>query len=109
MALMLVLGLMLTATSGVLVLRAFALARIERRRSLDQIRVYGFRSSTAAAEEQRDVRAALADLSAATGEHALARFAGLRARERALRVLLASAGMYGTSVASFVGARILAA
>jgi len=44
-----------------------------------------------------------------TGEKALARFDGLRAGERGMRDLLNSAGMYGTSVASFVGGRILAA
>ena len=37
MALMLLLGLSLTAASAVLVLRSFALARSERRRTLGQI------------------------------------------------------------------------
>lgn len=108
MALMLILGLSLVAASGVLVLRSFAIARTERRGTLDQIAVYGFRSAAPAAEESPDLRTAFGELAAATGEKALARFDGLRAGERGLRELLNSAGMYQTSVASFVGSRILA-
>jgi len=99
---------MLIAASTVLVLRSFALARAERRRTLDQIAVYGFRSP-AVAEEQADLQAMFGDLATATGEKALARFDRLRAGERGMRELLNSAGMYTTSVASFLGTRILAA
>jgi tight adherence protein C len=109
MTLLLILGLSLAATSGVLVVRSFALARAGRRRTLDQIAVYGFRSAAPAVEEPTDVRSALGELATATGEKALARFDGLREGERGLRELLNSAGMYGTSVASFIGARVLAA
>jgi tight adherence protein C len=109
MALMLILGLMLIATSTVLVLRSFTVARSERRRTLDQIGVYGFGSAAAVAEESADLRATFGELAAATGEKALARFDSLQAGERRLRELLNSAGMYTTSVASFIGARILAA
>lgn len=108
MALMLILGLSLIAASGVLVLRSFALAQSKRRRTLDQIAVYGFHSSLPAADESSDLRGAFDELAEATGAKALARFDGLRARERDVSDLLKSAGMYGTSVASFVGARILA-
>ena len=108
MALMLILGLSLIGASGVLVLRSFALARTERRRTLDQIEVYGFGSNAPATEESADMRTALAELATATGEKAIARFDRLRASERGLRDLLNSAGMYKTSVASFVGFRILA-
>ncbi len=107
MTLMLILGLSLIAASGVLVLRSFALAHTKRRRTLDQIAVYGFRSAVPAPEESPDLRGAFEELAAATGAKALARFDGLRARERSLRELLNSAGMYQTSVASFVGSRIL--
>ena len=107
MTLMLILGLSLIAASGVLVLRSFALAHTKRRRTLDQIAVYGFRSAAPAPEESPDLRGAFEELAAATGAKALARFDGLRARERSLRELLNSAGMYQTSVASFVGSRIL--
>ncbi len=109
MTLILFLGLSLTAAAGVLVLRSFALARTERRRTLDQIAVYGFRSAAPAVEEPADFRSAFGELATATGEKALARFDGLRQNERGLRELLNSAGMYGTSVASFVGSRILGA
>jgi tight adherence protein C len=109
MTLVLFLGLSLTAAAGVLVLRSFALARTERRRTLDQIAVYGFRSTAPAVEEPGDLRSAFGELATATGEKALARFDGLRQNERGLRELLNSAGMYGTSVASFVGSRILSA
>ena len=104
----LILGLALVATSAVLMLRAFALASSGRRRTLDQISAYGF-NSAAVAEESADLRASFGDLAEATGKKALARFERLRSGERGLRELLDSAGMYGTSVASFVGSRILAA
>jgi tight adherence protein C len=109
MALMLILGLSLVASSGVLVMRSFALAHTKRRRTLDQIAVYGFRSAAPGAQVSSDLRTTFEELSAVMGEKALARFDGLRAGERGLRELLTSAGMYGTSVASFVGSRILAA
>ena len=109
MALMLILGLSLVATSGVLVLRSFALARTEQRRTLDQIAVYGFRSRVPVAEDATDLRSAFGGLATAAGERALARFEGLRNKERGLQELLTSAGMYETSVASFVGSRILGA
>jgi tight adherence protein C len=105
----LIIGLSLIAASGVLVLRAFALAGTERRRTLDQIGAYGFHSETVAAAEAADLRASFADLAEATGEKALARFDRLRTGERNLRDLLNSAGMYGTSVAAFVGSRVLVA
>lgn len=104
----LILGLALVAASAVLMLRSFALASSERRRTLDQIGAYGFHSE-AVAEESVDLRTSFGDLAEATGAKALARFDRLRAGERGLRELLDSAGMYGTSVAAFVGRRILGA
>lgn len=109
MTMLFFLGLMLTATSGVLVLRSFALARAERRRTLDQIAAYGFRSREREEARAADMRATLEELAAATGEKALARFARLRESDAGLRELLTAAGMYQTSVASFVGSRILMA
>ena len=108
MTLILIIGLSLVAASVVLVLRSFALASAERRRTLDQIAAYGFRSSASVEDGPADVRSALEELATATGERALARFDGLRASEKGMRELLNSAGMYQTSVASFVGKRILA-
>lgn len=108
MALLLFLGLSLAAASSFLALRAFGLAQAGRRRTLDQIAAYGFRGETATAAEAADLRSVLGDVAAKTGERALARFDGLKAGESALRKLLTSAGMYQTSVASFVGTRVLA-
>ena len=108
MSLMLIFGLSLLAAAGVLFLRSIALGRTERRRTLDQIAVYGFRSAAPVADESPDLRTTFGELAAATGEKALTRFDRLKAREQDLRELLTSAGMYGTSVASFVGLRILA-
>ena len=68
---------------------------------------YGFRSASVAEESAADLRAGFGDLAEATGAKALARFERLRAGERGLRELLDSAGMYHTSVAAFVGSRIL--
>jgi tight adherence protein C len=107
MGLILILGLSLIAASGVLVMRSFALAQTKRRRTLDQIAAYGF-GTNASAAEHADIRSVFGNLATKTGEKALARFDGLRAAESGLRKLLTSAGMYQTSVASFVGARILA-
>ena len=106
MTLILIIGVSLIAASGVLVLRSFSLANTERRRTLDQIAVYGFRAAPAA-DDAADVRSTLEQLATATGERALARIDGLRDREKSLRELLNSAGMYQTSVASFVGSRVL--
>ena len=108
MSLMLIFGLSLFGAAGVLLLRSFALGRTERRRTLDQIAVYGFRSAAPVTKEASDLRTNVGELASAMGEKALTRFDGLQARERDLRELLNSAGMYGTSVASFVGLRILA-
>ena len=107
MTLMLVIGLSLVAASAALVLRSFSLAGAERRRTLDQIAAYGFRGASPAAADTHDVRGTLEELATATGERALARVEGLRSGEKGLRELLNTAGLYRTSVASFVGARIL--
>jgi hypothetical protein len=80
MFLMLMVGLSLIATSAVLVMRSFSLAHTARRRTLDQIAVYGFRSDVPADnDESPDLRNAFGGLATATGEKALARFDRLRA------------------------------
>ena len=70
MTLILLIGLTLVAVSGVLVLRSFALANADRRRTFDQIAVYGFRASTPVAREDADMRSTLEELATATGEKA---------------------------------------
>jgi tight adherence protein C len=108
MTLILILGLVLAGTSGVLMLRALNFAQAGRRRTLDQIASYGFRSAESDPETPSDLRSVVSGVAATTGERALGRFESLRSREGQLRKLLTSAGMYQTSVASFIGARILA-
>jgi tight adherence protein C len=107
MTLFLLIGLSLVAASVALVLRSFSLADAERRRTLDQIAAYGFGGAASAPTDAHDVREKLEGLATATGERALARVEGLRKSEKGLRELLNSAGMYHTSVESFVGARLL--
>ena len=98
MALTLVLGLSLVALASILVLRSFAIARSDRRRTLDQIAAYGFGSTASMPEEPADLRATFDELAASMGARALARFEGLKASEGRLRELLNAAGMYRTSV-----------
>jgi tight adherence protein C len=107
MSFLLIFGLALLGASGVFFLRSFAIGRSERRRTLDQIAAYGFSSAVPVEEDSPHLRETFGKLTAATGEKALARFERLKAHEQDLRQLLTSAGMYGTSVASFVGLRIL--
>jgi tight adherence protein C len=109
MSLLLLFGLTLLGAAGVLFLRSFALGRTDHRRTLEQIAAYGFRSAAPAEEERPHLRETLGKLAAAMGEKALSRSERLKSREQELRRLLTSAGMYGTSVALFVGLRILAA
>lgn len=109
MALLLILGLSLTAMSVVLVLRALSLAHGDRRRTLGHIGAYGFRPDTAVSPETADLRTVVSELAEETGTRALERFDGLKQGEARLRQLLTSAGMYQTSVATFVGVRVLAA
>ena len=75
MTLILIIGLSLVAASVVLVLRSFSLAGADRRRTLDQIAAYGFRSSASVEEEPR--RRPLRARGARDGDR--------RARARALR------------------------
>ncbi len=108
MTLILIIGLSLVAASVVLVLRSFSLASADRRRTLDQIAAYGFRSS--ASVEERPRRRPQRARGARDGDRR-ARARALRrpeGSEKGMRELLNSAGMYQTSVASFVGKRILA-
>src|SRR5688572_14186023 len=109
MALFLILGLSLAAASGVLAIRAIGLAQAGRQRTLNQIAAYGFGSETPTSSESADLRSVFGDLATRAGERALARFDSLKSAESGLRKLLTTAGMYQTSVASFIGVRVLAA
>ena len=106
MTFLLLTGLALTGLTFVLVVRSLSLARVRQRETLAQIEAYGFRSAPPVATSTglRDVVHAAA---AAAGGRLLARFGD--ERERRLRRQLDAAGLYRTSVASFLGYRVLAA
>jgi tight adherence protein C len=99
-------GLALTGLTVVLVLRTLSLARSRQRETLAQIGAYGF-ATPQAAVDPRAARDAVQVFAAAAGTAVLGRYG--EERERTLRRRLDSAGLYRTSVASFLGYRVLAA
>jgi tight adherence protein C len=107
MAFLLFTGLVLTGVACALGLRAMTLARGRQRETLTQIGAYGFASMVTPAPTSRDVRALLQGLASTTGERVLERFG--RERQQRVRRQLNSAGLYRTSVATFLGYRVLAA
>jgi tight adherence protein C len=100
-------GLALTGLSCVLVLRSVSLARARQRETLAQIGAYGFHSSAPETAPSRDLRHLVHAAASAAGARLVARLEGQR--ERRLRRQLDSAGLYRTSVATFLGYRVLAA
>jgi tight adherence protein C len=105
-AIFLLTGLALTGLSCVLALRSVSLARARQRATLAQIGAYGFRSSAPKAEAPRELRGLVNTAATAAGGRLVARLEG--DRERRLRRQLDSAGLYQTSVATFLGYRVLA-
>lgn len=106
MTLFLLTGLVLIGVTCVLVLRSMSLARARRRSTLAQISSYGFSPSSSANARSLDLRGVLENAAAGAGGRVIRRFGG--ERERTLRRELDAAGMYRTSVASFLGYRLLA-
>ena len=105
MTLFLLTGLVLIALSSMLVLRSISLARARQRETLAQIRSYGFNAPTAAVPRSLDVRTLVDTAASKAGDRLLGRFGG--ERERSLRRQLDAAGLYRTSVATFLGYRFL--
>jgi tight adherence protein C len=99
-------GLALIGVACVLVLRSMSLARARERATLAQISSYGFSPSSSANARSLDLRGVLENAAAGAGARVMRRFGG--ERERTLRRELDAAGMYRTSVASFLGYRVLA-
>jgi tight adherence protein C len=99
-------GLVLIGVTCVLVLRSMSLARARQRATLAQISSYGFSPSSSANARSLDLRGVLENAAAGAGARVIRRFGG--ERERTLRRELDAAGMYRTSVASFLGYRLLA-
>ena len=107
MTIFLLSGLALTGFAAVLVLRSVSLGRARQRATLAQIGAYGFRSSAPAAAEPRNLRSLVHGMASVAGGLLVARLDD--ERERQLRRQLDSAGLYLTSVATFLGYRVLAA
>jgi tight adherence protein C len=99
-------GLVLIAVSCALALRSFSLARARERTALSQIRAYGFAQHTHAVVGSRDLRSIVERAATSAGDRLLSRFSS--ERERALRRRLDAAGLYRTSVSTFLGYRVLA-
>jgi hypothetical protein len=106
MILLLLLALGLIGTSALLFLRAAGAASARRRQALEHIGAYGFNAEVVAEDRRPQVRDRLASLATVVG--------GLynryvpEQREREIRELLRSAGLYRMRVATFVGYRVLA-
>ena len=105
MALFLFTGLALIALSCVLVLRSVSLARARERRTLAQIRSYGFSTPTPSVGRSLDLRTLVDAAASSAGNRVLGRFGA--ERERLLRRQLDAAGLYRLSVATFLGYRML--
>ena len=106
MTLFLLTGLALIGFACVLVLRSMSLARARQRSTLAQINAYGFSPQAAAAARSLTLRSVVDTAALRTGNRLLQRLGG--ERERALRRHLDAAGMYQTTVATFLGYRLLA-
>jgi tight adherence protein C len=108
MLILLLLGLMLTGAAFALTARALAFGGVRRQETFAQITTYGFSARVLAQEtrERSGLRAVGNRLAAAVGGPVL----GIldERRERELRTVLRSAGLYKTAPATFVGYRVLA-
>jgi tight adherence protein C len=101
-------GLALTGLAAVLVVHSVSLGRARQRATIAQIGAYGFRSSSApSAKTSRDLRGVVHAAASGVGGIVLSQLE--EERERRLRRLLDAAGLYRTSVATFLGYRVFAA
>jgi tight adherence protein C len=109
MVILLLLGLALTGAAFALSARALAFSGVRRQETFAQITTYGFSQRAIAKElqEPNGLRAALNRLARAVGLPVLDLLG--EQRDRDLRMVLRSAGLYRTEPATFVGYRVLAA
>jgi tight adherence protein C len=106
--LLLLTGLALTGCAAVLVMHSISLGRARQRATIAQIGAYGFHStSEPAAKTSRDLRGVMHAAASSIGGIALSQLG--EERERRLRRQLDAAGLYRTSVATFLGYRVFAA
>jgi len=108
MLILLLLGLVLTGAAFALSARALAFSGVRRQETFAQITTYGFSQRALERElrEQSGLRAGMNRLAAMVGLPALGALGDQRERE--LRMVLRSAGLYKTEPATFVGYRVLA-
>src|SRR5690242_17247918 len=107
MVILLLSALLLLGTAVTLALRGVATTRLRNRELLAQVGAYGFGQVGAGAETQPPTaRDAVAKLAQRVGTRLERRFGADHIRQ--LRVLLNSAGYYRTSVARYLGYRVLA-
>jgi len=107
MVIVLLIALVLLAVAVSLALRAAGATRVRGRELLAQVGAYGFGAVEAAAESKRStLRDSVARIAQQIGRRIERHLESGRARE--LRVLLNSAGYYRTSVARYLGYRVLA-
>lgn len=105
MAVVLLIGLVLVGLSVALALQAMGATQARRRQRLAQIGAYGFHASAPVGREQPSLRELLGRLATALGAIGSRLVQGKRLEE--LRGLLRAAGLYRTTVGTFVGYRLL--
>jgi tight adherence protein C len=105
MILVLILALALIGATVVLLLRAGGVADPQRRQALEHIGAYGFNAAALADGQHPHARERLASLATAVGA-IYSRYARAD-REREIRELLRSAGLYRMRVTTFLGYRVL--
>lgn len=106
MILVLLLALLLIGGSVLLVLRAAGAGDPRRRQALQHIGAYGFNADAPMDESRTRAAERLASLATVVGDFYSRRSSG--EREREIRELLRSAGLYRMRVATFLGYRVLA-
>ena len=107
MTLFLLAGLALIGLSCALVMRTAAIGRARQRETLSQIAAYGFKSSAPEAAPAIELRAAFDGAASVVGARWVNRLEETRRRQ--LRRQLDAAGLYRTSIESFLGYRTFAA
>lgn len=106
MILVLLLALLLIGGSVLLVLRAAGAGDPRRRQALQHIGAYGFNADAPMEESRARAVERLASLATVVGDFYSRRSSG--EREREIRELLRSAGLYRMRVTTFLGYRVLA-
>jgi tight adherence protein C len=106
----LLLGLALLGTTVAVAARALAIGAVRREETLAQIGNYGFAAREAARLDSNRAagpRALLDSFAASVGNLAIRRWGSVRTAD--VRMMLRTAGLYRTDVATFIGYRLMAA